>query len=541
MCYFLRIYAKTAVSVSKLLKNRSYSERKVFMKAYTPENMRMADSFAIEKLGIPGITLMDRAADALYNALSEYLFKNRRFVILCGKGNNGGDGWALAKKLSDSFEKVVCISLFGKPVTSDAQHFCGMCESPINSASAIKIIHCQESFAEAEEAVSSADVIVDAVFGTGFSGEIEKDSFTSRLFELANDKDAFRLSADVPSGIDALLGTASESTFKADVTVTFAKLKAGMLSYPANSYCGKIIVADIGIPESVFDSFNSQYEVTDDTLIREYIPKRYADSNKGSYGKLLVFAGSKNMTGAAHLALSGALRTGVGLVAFASDPYVTDVTKHRLSEPVFMPISDLDDDTDALIEYCKNCSAVLIGCGIGTNENTKKRVIRMIKECSCPIILDADGINTVSDNINVITEAKSEILLTPHPLEFSRISGKSVSDISKNRLGVALEFSKKYNCCLLLKGAGTVICNKGEKVCINPISCSALSKGGSGDVLAGIIASFTAQGASLYESAVIGAYLHAIAGKELSKEYSEYGVMPSDIPEKVARILAVLL
>ncbi len=508
------------------------------MKVYTPENLRSADKYTIEKLGVPGTVLMDKAADALFEALSEHFGKNRKFVILCGKGNNGGDGWALGMKLSKVFERAICISVFGEPSTSDALYFYGKCRECMGLGLPLKIIQAKEDIVNALRETGSADIIVDALFGTGFSGDIEKESLVGELIAASNTRDCFKLSADIPSGADALTGRCASVVFRADVTVTFAKGKIGMFSYPARAFCEKVIIADIGIPEDVFEAFGAKYEVTDDNTVRRYLPKRYADSNKGSYGKLLVYAGSRDMTGAAYLALSGALRSGVGLTVFAGDPYVTDVLKHRLSEPVFMQVRGSDEDTDMLIEYSKKCSAILIGCGLGTSEEAKSRVIRLIKECDCPIILDADGINAVSDNINVITEAKKGILLTPHPLEFSRISGLSVTQICENRIECASDFAKKYGCNVLLKGAGTVICGSDGRVCINPIDCSALAKGGSGDVLAGIIASFVSQGAGLYESAVTGAYLHGRAGEELAREYSEYGVMPSDIPERAARILA---
>ena len=384
----------------------------------------------------------------------------------------------------------------------------------------------QENAVTAAEETETADVIVDAIFGTGFSGEILNGSLCAKLIEISNKTTALRVSVDIPSGANALCGTISKTTFRADTTVTFAKGKIGMFSYPARDFCGEIIISDIGIPESVFSRFDSKYEITDEDTVRKYLPKRFPDSNKGSFGKLFVVAGSYDMTGAAHLALSGALRTGAGLVAFASTPYVTDIIKQRLSEPVFLSVDDSDEGTDRLIEYSKNCSAVLIGCGLGNDAKTKNRVVRLIKECDCPIILDADGINALISNINVITEAKKEILLTPHPLEFSRIAGKPLPDVLSQRLDCAKDFAKTYGCTLLLKGAGTVICDRKGRVCINPI---------------GMIASFAAQGTPLYESAVCGAYLHAMAGKELSRKFSEYGVLPSDIPACAARILSGLL
>lgn len=504
--------------------------------------MRSADKYTIEVLGVPGTELMDRAAGALFEALEPSFGQNKHFVILCGKGNNGGDGWALAKRLSEIFERTTCISVLGEPSTEDARYFFGKCNEILteDARGCLTVIDGEKNTEAALSALDLADVIVDAVFGTGFSGEIAPDSTVARLIVAANGTCAFRLSADIPSGVSALSGTVSEICFEADEVVTFAKAKPGLYSYPARGKCGKITVADIGIPEYVFEAFPQKYEISDEDTVRKYLPKRFADSNKGSYGRLLCVCGSDGMPGAARLAVSGALRTGVGLVCAASSPSVIATLSASLSEPIYMQISNSDSDTDRLVGYSKKYSAVLIGCGLGVGEDVTRRVSRLIRECDCPIILDADGINAICDNINILTEAKGGILLTPHPLEFSRLSGMSVEEICKNRLEAAEGFSRKYGCTLLLKGAGTVISHKGERVCINTTGNSALSKGGSGDVLSGMIASLAAQGTGLYESAVIAAYLHGSAGELLSRVYSEYGILPSDLPLEAARILSFI-
>ncbi len=508
------------------------------MKGYTPENLHYADEMTMRSLGIPGTALMEKAADAIFNAIKPQLSRDCKIVVLCGKGNNGGDGWALAQRLANLYYNVVCIPLFGDSASYDAMYFFVKCRECENMGYPLRIIDGCERRIEAFGEVKSATIIVDAIFGTGFSGNIDRGTLAADIIDLANSVNCFKVAVDIPSGVDALTGRCADFTFRANLTVSFAKIKIGMLSYPARPLCGNITVADIGIPEQIFNSIETKYEIADTETVRKYLPVRLPDSNKGTFGRLLVYAGSPEMTGAAHLALSGALRTGVGLTVFAGNPHVTQVLQHRLSEPVYLPVSDSDEDTDRLVEYSKKCSVMLVGCGLGTSEETQKRVIRLTKECECPIILDADGINVLADNINVITEAKKGILLTPHPVEFSRISGLTLEQICNNRLECTAEFAKKYGCNIILKGAGTVICGADGRICLCPIACSALAKGGSGDVLAGIIASFAAQGAGLYESAVMGTYLHGCAGEELAGEFSDYGVMPSDIPERVARMLA---
>lgn len=503
------------------------------MKAYTGAEMKSADKYTIENLQVPGIILMDRAASGVYKALEPYFEKNKSFVILCGNGNNGGDGWALAEKLWDIHEGAICISVTGEPVTEDAIHFYDKCKSFFKD----RIIYAQKNLEKALDAVRNADVVVEAIFGTGFCGDIDMDSIAGQLIVTANTSSCTRIAVDIPAGADALRGCVSDVSFNADKTITFAKPKIGMYSYPAREKCGEIIVVDIGIPDSAFGERSIEYEISDKKLIRSLLPKRYTNSNKGSYGKLLCVVGSENMPGAASLAVSGALRCGVGLVCVSSSEKVTDTLKIKHSEPVFLPLNDSEKDTEALIEYSKHCSAVLIGCGIGRTDAVQKKVVSLIRGCECPIILDADGINAVCSDINILKEAKNGILLTPHPMEFSRLSSLSVSEINGNRLKCAEDFSREYGCTLLLKGAGTVIADKGRSVCVNTTGNSALSKGGSGDVLSGMIASFVSQGASLYHSAIIGAYLHGLAGESLALQLSEYGVLPSEIPKRAAEIL----
>ncbi len=301
-------------------------------------------------------------------------------------------------------------------------------------------------------------------------------------------------------------------------------------------YCEKA-----GIDKSIFENTEVTPLLADDELFRKYLPKRYKNSNKGSYGKALLHVGSRDMTGAAYLCALGSLRCGAGLTVMACEKAVTDVLKNSLYETVFLPIEEGKHGTKVLLEYSEKCSAFLIGCGLSKSREKSERIFEIIKNAKIPLIIDADGINAVSENINVLSEANCKIILTPHPLEFSRLTGFSVSEIEKNRIKYALEFSEKYNCTLLLKGVPTVICEKGKRICINPTGNSALAKGGTGDVLAGMITAFVSQGASLFESAVVSAYLHGSAGERLSREYSEYGVIASQLPECCAKLICELL
>ena len=271
--------------------------------------------------------------------------------------------------------------------------------------------------------------------------------------------------------------------------------------------------------------------ITTKEYILEKLPRRTANSNKGTYGKVLLACGSGNMRGAAALATLGALRTGAGLVTLASEKAVIDALSSSIYEAVWF-----DTDKDDMICKSDEMSAVGIGCGSGETRKTFKNVKYLLERDGAPLVIDADGINVLCGNLKLLKNSKRPVILTPHPLEFSRLIGTSVKDVQANRVELASAFAKKYNVTLLLKGHGTVITN-GDEVFVNPTGSSALAKGGTGDVLCGMICGILAQGASPLDACVIAAYLHGLAGERLAKSYSEYGVLASELPLEAAKIL----
>lgn len=272
------------------------------------------------------------------------------------------------------------------------------------------------------------------------------------------------------------------------------------------------------------------------TTTKEYVisklPPRATESNKGTYGRVMLICGNGNMRGAAALATLGALRCGAGLVTLASTKEVINSLSSSIFEAVFA-----DRDASDIIKASDKMNTIGIGCGMG--HDAKEYIHALIMREGAPLIIDADGINALGGNAAVLKKAKRNIILTPHPLEFSRLSGLSVDEIQHDREGVAKAFAKKYGVTLLLKGSGTVITD-GDSLFVNPTGSSALAKGGTGDVLCGMICAFLAQGCTPLDAAVISAYLHGLAGERLSEIYSEYGVLASEIPAEAARILSEL-
>lgn len=501
------------------------------MKAFPPQTMKQIDSAAVSECNISYKLLMANAAKAVFDTMVKSIDKAFKIAILCGKGNNGGDGYALAALFKEYGCEVFCLNVFDTfPKSQEGYEFA-------NSFATTGKVFTPKNIKTQD--ILCCDMIFDCIFGTGFCGTVEKDSYVYNLLDQINkESTAIKVAVDIPSGANGTDGRVENIAFCADLTITLAHAKPGIYSYPARHYCGEIIIADIGIPQSISNKFNTDFFVTDDEYISDTIPVRSNDSNKGSFGHLLSLCGSPNMTGAPALAAMGALRSGVGLYTQAADPKTTSILQAKLSEPIFLPIDTTQQsDVEILLERLQKCSAFLIGCGIGKDLHLPKLITRLVRECPCGIILDADGINALSSNINVLKEAKKTPILTPHPLEFSRISGYSVEEINSNRLNLAVDFARQYNTVIVLKGAGTIIASPDGKAFINPTGNSALAKGGTGDVLAGVTASFYAQGFDPFSAAVCAVYLHGKAGDILSDKYSTYGVIASDLPLEIAKLL----
>lgn len=502
------------------------------MYSVLPQTIKKADRLAQTEYGISSLTLMQRAAKSALSHIYPHINSKSVITVLCGKGNNGGDGYEIAAILSDKGYNVSVADVFSTLPASDEAKTCR--EHYISSR---KNVILDNNTLKSQ--IEDSNVIIDAIFGVGFHGGIEKDSDIGKIIELANNTSSFRIAIDTPSGVNCADGTVKAVAFKADLTVTISFLKTGLMSYPARLFCGEIKCADIGFPKELVEKLDKDAVIPDESYIKEKIPKRRPDTHKGSFGKLLSFCGSPLMTGAAYLAALSALRTGAGLVTAAADTKTLSVLQNRLSETVFYDVGNLSEkgDLEKLISLCNNSSAVLIGCGLGKDTDVQSAVFEIIKKTKSKLIIDADGINMLSSNINVLREAKHMPVITPHPAEFSRLSGKSVEEIQSDRLNCARCFSKEYGCITVLKGASTVISAPDGRIAVNTTGNPGLAKGGSGDVLSGIVSSLICQGIDSFEAAVCAVYLHGKAADILKENISEYGLLPSDLPMAVAHLL----
>lgn len=505
----------------------------------SPQFMKTADSLAMHELGTDIIGLVDRAAYAALSYLTScelfIMLNNRRRVknitFICGGGNNGADGYAMAALLSPLGYDTAALDTAGTKINAAASYYR---EKAIQAG--VKI-YTPDTIPQNIFAFS--DIIIDAVFGTGFCGRLPQK--ISELFSEANKNGRARISVDLPSGTDGATGEADEASFRADLTITFEFVKQGSVIYPAADFTGELAVIGIGFPKNVRKTiYNSQMPVLlSEEYIKSTLPRRGKNTNKGDYGKLLCMCGSENMTGAAFLSAGGAIAAGAGLVFLAVPEKILPVVQSALFQPVFLPLTSSADGLADFILQLNAYTAILVGPGLGKSERAKFLTLEVIKNYEGIIILDADSINIVSENINILREKKpaSTVIFTPHPGEMARLCGTNPAEIQKRRLFYASSFALEYGCIVVLKGAGTIICRSDGMFYVNPTGNAGLSKGGSGDVLAGVMASFAAQGIDPVSAALAGVYLHGRAADIIAQETGEYGLSVRKLPEYIAKII----
>ncbi len=499
----------------------------------TSKQMYKAECNAVAR-GISFPQLMENAGQACARIIKKHFAIDKsnakNILVICGKGKNGGDGFVIARAMWEFGCNVTVMLACGEPKAQDAVEMFSLVE-----ATGIDIVRYNNNLTLLRPLLDAADIIVEAVFGTGFSGSL--DHSLSVLAQAVNAAKAKVVSIDVPAGADCDKASVQGAAFKADMTIAISAYKPIHILKPFNQYCGRLVVADIGITNDDFRNIDSVTCFTLDSKdIRAMLPKRKPVSNKGTYGHALCVCGSMRMTGAAYLSVSGALRTGAGLVTAAFPLSAYPAIAPKLTEPLLLPLESNFEGTFAfsamadIIEASKRANAMLIGCGIGFNKDTTKLVHNVIKEAKYPLIIDADGINALSTNIDILKEAQAPIVLTPHPGEMSRLCGKSVAEIIANPVAIAYEFAKKHNVTVVLKTANTVVCSPNTNgIYINATGNSGLARGGSGDLLAGMTVSLVAQGMSPFNAAVCAVYLHGLAADVVAEKTSMRGMLPSDV------------
>lgn len=487
---------------------------------YVVSNKVMAESDkACIAGGVPSVTLMLRAAKGVYDNID----KCGKTYIICGKGNNGGDGFALACLMSDA-KCDVTVFYISDNISEDARYY----KDELSKRGFDKIYHV-------DKCDYDCDQIVDCIFGTGFSG-VPKDEY-AKVIQNINSSRAKVVAVDIPSGLDGTGGRATVAV-KADKTVSIQTVKSGLLLGDGKDHCGEVVCVDIGIP-----IIGEKYVVIDDDFIKPLFEKRKNNCNKGSFGKSLIIGGSAEFPGAPKLAEAGraALRAGAGLNTLCVPYSLSSAYAESVVESTLFPMADRDGrlifDKGGIDRAMTGVTAVAIGPGMGNSKEENAKICEyIVKNFDCECILDADALNAFGIEITRLKDKKARLLLTPHPKEASRLTGRSVDEILSDPVKSAKDLAKSCDCIVLLKGATTVI-SDGEKTAFVANGTSALAKGGSGDVLTGTVCGFAARGVSLFDAACAGAYLCAEAAKVAEKEYGDWGVLASDVCKAAKKIV----
>ena len=485
--------------------------------------MAHVDKRVIEEYGISSIQLMEQAGRQLFYTMSEMVSKDDHILIVCGSGNNGGDGYVLARLLDANGYKVELLALETKQLHKDCQ---------------INLELCTNLNLHFVTEIGTPTVIVDAIFGTGLSRYIEGKYKT--IIEEMNTSDAKVISIDIPSGIDSKSGKVLGVAVEADVSLSLQTGKIGMYLYPGRIYSGKIRVLDIGIPNKLMEEVDSNIYLTDKEMMKSFLPKRSVHSNKGSYGKVLCVGGSTNMSGAISLAAIAALRSGCGLLSCAIPESIREVVATNVLESMYLPLPEKDGQiskkaTMVLKDEIENYNCILIGCGIGRSKDIVE-VLRGLLDSEVPLLIDADALFALKEILPQYKNRK-HLIITPHIKEFSRLIDVDVHKIVEDPITYGLQFTKMYpNITLVLKSETSFVI-QGKSVYINTYGNNGLAKGGSGDVLAGIIIGLYAQKQNELEAAVLGMFLHAYSADLLLKKQTFYSILPSDIFKEIDVII----
>lgn len=490
----------------------------------TGSQMKKADKYTIEHIGIPSMVLMERAALKVVEIMEQESVDFSKTLVVCGSGNNGGDGYAIARLLHvKGYETAI--------------YFAG------NDSSRSLENQAQKKIAEYYQIPVVQDlegreysVIIDAVFGIGLTREITGDY--RRVIETLNSMGGMKVAVDMPSGIHDETAQVMGTAFRADLTIAIAYRKRGHIFQPGNAYVGKVLVADIGIyDDSLADGEYLTYCYEKEDLKKRF-PKRKANSHKGSYGKVLLIAGSKGMSGAAYLSAKAAYAVGAGLVRVYTHEENRVILQQLLPEAIITTYETYDRaEVSELLAWA---DVVGIGCGLGKSENALRLVEQVVKEAVCPCVVDADALNILSENMEYLINVKQPMVLTPHMKEMARLLTCSVQELSEKRMDYLSSMTNTYPVTCVLKDARTLVAKKNKDTYVNVTGNSAMAKGGSGDVLTGIIAGIMAQKTESYEAACLGVFLHGMAGDEAKAQKGEYSVFASDLIESAGKVLQQL-
>ncbi|HUU02907.1 MAG TPA: NAD(P)H-hydrate dehydratase [Myxococcota bacterium] len=496
---------------------------------FNAAEMRELDRIAISEIGIPGPVLMEVAGRGCADAVESLLPQDGpgKVAIICGKGNNGGDGLVAARHLSLSGREVD-VFLLAEPgsLCGDAALNLGILERlgqavrPVTDAESLSAVRLDEY-----------DVILDAILGTGLSKEVR--GFFARVIEAINASGVPVVAVDMPSGISGDSGRVMGTAVRATQTVTFGHPKPGQVVFPGAKFAGDVSVVDIGIPPGIGPAANTATWLLTDDDMAGHLARREPDAHKGRFGHLVVVAGSAYKPGAAGLCCRAAMRAGCGLVTLAAKGAVLDRVVTGAVEYMGAAASAFDD----LVALCTGKQALAIGPGIGTSEETAVFTRRVAAEIELPVVIDADGLNNLVGHLDLIAKCEYPRILTPHPGEMARLLEVTTAEVQNDRLAAARRLANAHGCLVVLKGAGTIVADPGGVAYVVPTGNPGMASGGTGDVLTGIIAGFVAQGLSALDAACLGAYLHGQAGDRVALQRGQHALIAGDIIEMLGEVV----
>ncbi len=489
----------------------------------TSSEMKHYDAYTANIIGLPSLVLMERAALAIINQLQKNHYNLNKVAVVCGYGNNGGDGIAVARLLKLQHIDVD-VYLIGEVENASDE-----------TLQQIKIAqHYNVKFITSlADSFSQYTTIIDAIFGIGLN-RLVTGNFLHTI-EQMNQSNVDVLAIDIPSGLCCDTGKILGTAVKAKQTVTFAYSKIGLSLHPGVELAGEITIADIGIYATVPASHYT-YQTNE---LHQLLPCRSNNSHKGSHGKVLVIAGSENMSGAAYFSAKAAYKTGAGLVRIYTPICNRDILLTQLPELLFTPFIPNKIDTEKLEELINWASVIVIGPGMGVSDDTRTILSHVLNHATIPIIIDADGLNTLAQNIKLLEQVQSTIIVTPHLGEMARLINQPIEKIKDNLISTAKKFANDYHLICVLKDAKTIVTIPEQATYINQTGNSGMATGGSGDVLTGIMAGLIAQHLPPTTAAPVSVYLHGLAGDVALKKQNKYSLLASDIIDSLNEILSV--
>ena len=481
--------------------------------------MKAADQYTIQKLEVPSLELMEHAAQACVQVLEDEKVDLSHVCVVCGSGNNGGDGFAIARILQNNRYSVETFCV-GNP-----EHYTEETQEQMH-----RLQECGGKITYGMPQEDSYSVIIDAVFGVGLSRKVE--GRYRQVIEQMNRMRGTKFAVDIPSGLSATTGCILGCAFKADYTVTFQLKKIGLELSQGRTMAGRVIVPDIGVSTDSICEDQEIVRTAGKDIYRKMLPDRPEDSNKGTYGRLLVIAGSKGMAGAAYM-------TGAGLVRIYTSSDNREILQTLLPEAIITTYEEYNKEE--LLSLLTWADSVCIGSGLGMSRLSEKILKTVIEYVKVPCLIDADGLNLLAENKNYLNQmAERRFVITPHMKEMSRLTGTPVEELKADRIQILKDFISRYRITCVLKDSRTLIASEEKGIRMNLTGNSAMAKAGSGDVLAGVISGWMVQGKEAEDAAELGTYIHGLSGDLAKFEKGVYSVMARDLIEYISKALMKL-